>query len=190
MPPKIKSSYGVAAAIKKMKNAAQRRQIHTASPSRPSTPPNTPAVMSPDDMEDLTNRVTERVASRMEKRMEEIFNKITSQGNTGNSGVQEAEVQHHVDSLNKNIQGNEDQNHDTNNVVVSPEVLAVQPTVAKQRFGGQSAFVSCSLKTGGNISDKIKQQIWAGRYIDFHSLFDNDDIKYKLQLVQGTDNPE
>ncbi|CAC5417387.1 unnamed protein product [Mytilus coruscus] len=110
---------------------------------------------------------------------------MTSQGNTGNSCVQENEVQHHVDSLNRNIQGNEDQNHDTNNEVVSPEVLAVQPTVQKQILGGQSAFVSCSLKTGGNIPDKIKQQIWAGRYIDFHSH-----IKYKLQLVQGADNPE
>ncbi|CAC5394076.1 unnamed protein product [Mytilus coruscus] len=175
-----------------MKNAAQRKKISTAKPSRPSTPTNYTAVMSPDVMEDLTNRVTERVASRMERRMEEIFDKITSKGNNGNSDVQEAEVQHHVDTLNKNIQGtcNGDQNHDNNNVVVSPEVLAEQPTVDKQIVGGQSSFVSCSLKTGGNIPDKIKQQIWAGRYIDFHSLFDNDETKYRLQLVQGADTPE
>ncbi|CAC5404404.1 unnamed protein product [Mytilus coruscus] len=128
----------------------------------------------------------------MERRMEEIFDKITSKGNNDNSDVQEAEVQHHVDSLNRNIQGtcNGDQNHDNNNVVVSPEVLAVQATVKKQIVGGQSLFVSCSLKTGGNIPDEIKQQIWAGRYIDFHSLFDNDETKYRLQLVQGADNPE
>ncbi|CAC5401681.1 unnamed protein product [Mytilus coruscus] len=94
MPPKRKSSYGVAGAIEKMKNATQRRKIHTASPSRPSTPPNTPAVMSPDDMEDLTNRVTERVARRMEKRTEEILNKITFQGNTGNSCVQDPKQKH------------------------------------------------------------------------------------------------
>ncbi|CAC5385789.1 unnamed protein product [Mytilus coruscus] len=182
MPPKRKSSYGVAGAIKKMKNAAQRKKISTAYPSRPSTPPNNTAVMSSDDMDDLTNRVTERVASRMERRMEEIFNKITSKGNTDNSDVQEAEVQHHVDSLNRNIQGtcNGYQNHDNNNVVVSPEVLAVQRTVEKQIVGGQSAFVSCSLKTVGNIPDMIKQQIWAERYIDFHSLFDNDETKYRL----------
>ncbi|CAC5398504.1 unnamed protein product [Mytilus coruscus] len=143
-------------------------------------------------MEELTNRVTERVASRMERRMEEIFDKITSKGNNGNSDVQEAEVQHHMDTLNRNIQGtcNGEQNHDNNNVVVSPEVLAVQPTVDKQIVGGQSAFVSCSLKTGGNIPNKIKQQIWAGKYIDFHSLFENDETKYRLQLVQGADNPE
>ncbi|CAC5368883.1 unnamed protein product [Mytilus coruscus] len=143
-------------------------------------------------MEELTNRVTERVASRMERRMEEIFDKITSKGNNGNSDVQEAEVQHHMDTLNRTIQGtcNGEQNHDNNNVVVSPEVLAVQTTVDKQIVGGQSAFVSCSLKTGGNIPDKIKQQIWVGKYIDFHSLFENDETKYRLQLVQGADNPE
>ncbi|CAC5399657.1 unnamed protein product [Mytilus coruscus] len=143
-------------------------------------------------MEELTNRVTERVASRMEKRIEEIFDKITSKGNNGNSDAQEAEVQHYIDTLNRNIQGtcNGEQNHDNNNVVVSPEVLAVQTTVDKQIVGGQSAFVSCSLKTGGNIPDKIKQQIWAGKYIDFHSLFENDETKYRLQLVQGADNLE
>lgn len=192
MPPKRQSSYGVAGAIKKMKTAAQRKKTSTAIPSRPSTPPNNATVISPDVMEELTNRVTERVASRMERRMEEIFDKITSKGNNGNSDVQEAEVQHHMDTLNRNIQGtcNGEQNHDNNNVVVSPEVLAVQPTVDKQIVGGQSAFVSCSLKTGGNIPDKIKQQIWAGKYIDFHSLFENDETKYRLQLVQGADNPE
>ncbi|CAC5407516.1 unnamed protein product [Mytilus coruscus] len=151
MPPKRQSSYGVAGAIKKMKTAAQRKKTSTAIPSRPSTPPNNATVISPDVMEELTNRVTERVASRMERRMEEIFDKITSKGNNGNSDVQEAEVQHHMDTLNRNIQGtcNGEQNHDNNNVVVSPEVLAVQPTVDKQIVGGQSAFVSCSLKTGG-----------------------------------------
>ncbi|CAC5378010.1 unnamed protein product [Mytilus coruscus] len=29
-----------------------------------------------------------------------------------------------------------------------------------------------------------------GKYIDFHSLFENDETKYRLQLVQGADNPE
>ncbi|CAG2214795.1 unnamed protein product [Mytilus edulis] len=189
MPPKRQASFGVAGAIKKMKTAAQRKQNSTVRPSGPPNPPNNPTVMSPDVMEELTNRVTERVASRMERRMEEIFDKIASKNN-GNSDVQEAEVQHHVENMNRNIQGNGEQNNDNNIVVVSPEVLAVQPTVDKQIIGGQSAFVSCSLKPGGNIPDKIKQQIWAGQYINFHALLENDETKYRLQLVHGADNPE
>ncbi|XP_071127197.1 uncharacterized protein [Mytilus edulis] len=104
MPPKRQASFGVAGAIKKMKTAAQRKQNSNVRPSGPSNPPNNPTVMSPDVMEELTNRVTERVASRMERRMEEIFDKIASRSN-GNSGIQEAEVQHHVENLNRNIQG-------------------------------------------------------------------------------------
>ncbi|VDI72008.1 Hypothetical predicted protein [Mytilus galloprovincialis] len=78
MPPKRQSSYGVAGAIKKMKSAAQRKKTSTAIPSGPSIPPNNATLISPDVMEELTNRVTERVASRMERRMEEIFDKIAS----------------------------------------------------------------------------------------------------------------
>ncbi|VDI81279.1 Hypothetical predicted protein [Mytilus galloprovincialis] len=88
MPPKRQSSYGVAGAIKKMKTAAQRKKTSTAIPSGPSIPPNNATVISPDVMEELTNRVTERVASRMERRMEEIFDKIASKNN-GNSDVQQ-----------------------------------------------------------------------------------------------------
>ncbi|XP_052102464.1 uncharacterized protein LOC127736006 [Mytilus californianus] len=88
-----------------MKTAAQRKKTSTTLPSRPSIPPNNATIISPDGVEELTNRITERVASRMERRMEEIFDKITSKGNNGNSDVQEAEVQHHVDTLNRNIQG-------------------------------------------------------------------------------------
>ncbi|VDI31727.1 Hypothetical predicted protein [Mytilus galloprovincialis] len=141
MPPKRQSSYGVAGAIKKMKTAAQRKKTSTAIQSGPSIPPNNITVISPDVMEELTNRVTERVASRMERRMEEIFDKIASKNN-GNSDVQAAEVQSHVDNLNRNIQGNGEQNNDSNNEVVSPEVLAVQPNVDKQIVGGQSAFLN------------------------------------------------
>ncbi|CAG2199154.1 unnamed protein product [Mytilus edulis] len=189
MPPKRQSSYGVAGAIKKMKTAAQRKKTSTAIPSGPSNPPNSATVMTPDVMEKLTNRVTERVASRMKRRMEEIFDNIASKNNR-NSDVQEAEVQNHVDNLNRNIQGNGEQNNDNNNVVVSPEVLAAQPTADKQNVGGQSAFVSCSLKPGENIPDKIKQQIWAGQYINFHSLLENDETKYRLQLVHGANYPK
>lgn len=55
-----------------------------------------------------------------------------------NSDVQEAEVQHHVETLNRSIQGtcNGEQNHDNNNVVVSPDVLAIQPAVDKQIVKG------------------------------------------------------
>ncbi|CAG2229024.1 unnamed protein product [Mytilus edulis] len=127
------------------------------------------------------------VAGAIKKMKSAAQRKKTS---TAIPNVQEAEVQSHVDNLNRNIQGNGEQNNDSNNVVVSPEVLAVQPNVDKQIVGGQSAFVSCSLKPGGNITDKIKQQIWAGQYINFHSLLENDETKYRLQLVHGADNPE
>ncbi|VDH94786.1 Hypothetical predicted protein [Mytilus galloprovincialis] len=172
-----------------MKTAAQRKKTSTAIPSGPSIPQIMQQLYHQMSWRELTNRVTERVASRMERRMEEIFDKIASKNN-GNSDVQAAEVQSHVDNLNRNIQGNGEQNNDSNNVVVSPEVLAVQPNVDKQIVGGQSAFVSCSLKPGGNITDKIKQQIWAGQYINFNSLLENDETKYRLQLVHGADNPE
>ncbi|CAG2198151.1 unnamed protein product [Mytilus edulis] len=99
---KRQSSYGVAGAIKKMKSAVRRKKTSTAVLNGPSTPPNNATVISPDVMEELTNRVTERVASRMERRMEEIFDKIASKNN-GNSDVQEVEVQSHVDNLNRHI---------------------------------------------------------------------------------------
>ncbi|VDI41630.1 Hypothetical predicted protein [Mytilus galloprovincialis] len=68
-----------------------------------------------------------------------------------NSDVQEAEVQHHVETLNRSIQGtcNGEQNHDNNNVVVSPDVLAIQPTVDKQIVGGSNKGIepdmACSM---------------------------------------------
>ncbi|CAC5405677.1 unnamed protein product [Mytilus coruscus] len=105
---------------------------------------------------------------------------------------QEAEVQRHVDCLTNNIQDNEDQslqNNDTTIEVDIPEVQAMRPIFGKTQQG-QSEFVSCSLETWCNIPDKIKEQIWAGRYIEFHSLLEDKDTKYKLQLVQGAHNPE
>ncbi|VDI57764.1 Hypothetical predicted protein [Mytilus galloprovincialis] len=68
MPSKRQSSYGVAGAIKKMKSAVRRKKTSTAVLNGPSTPPNNATVISPDVMEELTNRVTERVASRMERK--------------------------------------------------------------------------------------------------------------------------
>ncbi|CAC5405966.1 unnamed protein product [Mytilus coruscus] len=111
MPPKRKSSYGVAGAIKKMKNAAQRKKISTANPSRPSTPPDNTAVMSPDVMEDLTKRVTER-------RMEEIFNKITSKSSKYGRKLLEREARRgctHLELyLRANLQVNVKSGNDNN----------------------------------------------------------------------------
>jgi hypothetical protein len=33
-----------------------------------------------------------------------------------------------------------------------------------------SKFISCSLQTGANVPDKLKNQIWARKYIYFHLL--------------------
>ena len=74
--------------------------------------------------------------------------------------------------------------------MASPEVLAATPISFSCRQNSQSDFTSCSLKTRCNISDKIKEQIWAGKYIEFQLLFDIDDVKFKVHFEKNSDNPE
>ena len=54
----------------------------------------------------------------------------------------------------------------------------------------QSKFISCSLQTGANVPEKLKNQIWGGKYIDFHLLLENDGNKFKFQFEMEGNNPE
>jgi hypothetical protein len=53
-----------------------------------------------------------------------------------------------------------------------------------------SKFISCSLQTGANVPDKLKNQIWARKYIYFHLLWENDGNKFKFKFEMESDNPE
>jgi hypothetical protein len=54
----------------------------------------------------------------------------------------------------------------------------------------QSKFISCSLQTGANVPEKLKNQIWGGKYIDFHLLLENNGNKFKFKFEMEGNNPE
>ncbi|CAC5404254.1 unnamed protein product [Mytilus coruscus] len=119
-----------------MKNAAQKKKISTANPSRPSTPPNNTAVMSPDDMEDLTNRVIERVASRMERRMEEIFNKITTKEPRGSGYNQQLQPTVEKKSVALGGQTQKDQYRREDTLTSIPSLIMTIPKIDYNLFKG------------------------------------------------------
>ena len=92
----------------------------------------------------------------------------------------EKAVQERVDIIKDHLQGNEEctANDDGNSNL---HVLVTKP-IAFQ-------FISCSLQTGANVSDKLKNQIWAEKYTDFHLLLENDGNEFKFQFEMECNNP-
>lgn len=144
MPPKRKARVGVSEAVKRFKQASNRRGRTTSASASVANP--TSKTLTEDEM----TEITDRVAARMEKRLDDIFNQIHPR--------QDNMMQQQINSLTNEIQGegNEEQNNytvieqNTNNIA-SPEVLAATPISLSCRQNSQSDFTSCSLKTGGNI---------------------------------------
>lgn len=165
MPPKRKAAAGVSAAVKKVKKA-------------------TTATLSAMEINEMTKNVTREVSKNMERKIEEM---MTNFGSRQTLPTAEVNVQRNVEQITEQIQGIDDA-HATSEGS-NPEVL-VAKTITVNKVKNQSDFVSCSLKTGSNVSDKIKNQIWAGKYIEFQFLIDNEENKFKFQLEMGSDNPE
>lgn len=201
MPAKRKASGGVVEAVKRVKRAAMRPKALSTTSARGSMPTT--------DFEALTQRVTDEVVSRMDRKFDELMTRFhtmpahdatapsspMSPVNVPDAGVQET-VQSQISGFTDILQGtgtctdnggaNTDVRHTGN-----PEVLVTKPIVFKQNLRkSQSDFTSCSLETGSDIPDKIKNQIWSGQYVDFHLLLDNENLKFKFQFEMDGDNPE
>jgi hypothetical protein len=157
MPSKRKTREGISEAVKRFKQASNRRDRTTSALASVANP--TFKTLTKDEM----TEITDRVAARMEKRLDDIFNKINPR--------QDNMMQQQINSLTNEIQGEGNESFSC-------------------RQNSQSDFTSCSLKTRCNISDKIKEQIWAGKYIEFQLLLDIDDVKFKLHFEKNSDNPE
>lgn len=179
MPTKRKSAQGVAGAVKRLKNATTRaKPIANQRALIPS--------LTQDDFDKITQKVTKEVTANLEKKLDSYFQKkATTEADDA--------VRANVETVSNNIQGTDEAN-DTLIVddVISPEVLTDRPPQisVKNKTCGQSNFVSCSLTTGGNIPDKIKQNIWLGKFVDFRSLIDEDEVKFKFQFGKVGENNE
>lgn len=101
MPSKRKTREGVSEAVKRFKQASNRRDRTTSALASVANP--TSKTLTKDEM----TEITDRVAARMEKRLDDIFNKINPR--------QDNTMQQQINSLTTEIQGegNEKQNNYT-----------------------------------------------------------------------------
>lgn len=187
MPPKRKSSEGVIGAVKRFKTAARGRQRSTA------VPPATPSSLSKSEMETLTKKVSDVVSSRLESKMEEMIQRALSTNQPPQPAQMATLVDAEVSQLAATISGTEEHakvSNSNNTDSCSQEVLATTSLIkTTHKLSTQSNFVSSSLKPGENISDKLKAEIRAGKYVDFRQLVNDDDQKFKLKFNRnGEDN--
>jgi hypothetical protein len=133
-------------AVKKLKPTAKRpRDLATNSNG-----------LSPSELNIITEKVTAEVSSKLDEKVEAFCIAI---GRTFLITLQVVSnvvhpflhrLFHHLD--------------------ITPKPIAFKQNYLKS----QSKFISCSLQTGANVPEKLKNQIWGGKYIDFHLLLEND----------------
>ena len=209
--PRRKASAGVGEVVKKAKG--RRAVKDTVQTINPPPLPSPSADMITQITDEVTQRVTQNVAAELTSKMDAKLDSIMAAIQTGVKGCfTPADPESDPTNEGRELTGDvvaDAIGHTTQNIVnsngenpvstidLSPGPIPTGGGVLTQvsqtdsNSGENLGFNSVALSITGEITTKIKTQIWAGQYVDFSLLLAPiSETKYKLRMQNDKESPE